>query len=242
VGQGDATLIVADTGETLLVDAGRSKTRIRERLQTLGIEDLDAILATHPDADHIAGLIEVLDLYDIERYYHSGDTHTTQTYANLLAAVDAEDGLESFIVARGDTITLGSLTIEVLHPGTLTGDNNVDSIVLLLSCGEVDVLLMADAETPSEQEMLVAGVLGDVEVLKVGHHGSRSSTSQAFLDVVSPEFGVISAGLDSQYGHPHAEVVELLEGFGVELILTDTTVGDDTVVLESDCEAYSFTS
>ena len=92
VGQGDATLIVADTGESLLIDGGRSKARIRERLSSLGVADLEAVLATHPDSDHIAGLVEVFDLYPIERFYWNGQSHDTQTFQNLMAAVQAEGG------------------------------------------------------------------------------------------------------------------------------------------------------
>ena len=197
VGQGDATLIIADTGEALLIDGGRSKTRIRDRLTAMGVTDLDAIAATHPDADHIAGLVEVLKMYDIEDIYLNGGSSDTQIFGDFMAGVDGE-GAEVRMVSRGDVISLGPLELTVVHPGELIGDSNVDSMVLLLDCGEVEVLLAADAEEPSEAEMIAATVLLDIDVLKVGHHGSRSSTSQAFLDVVQPEVGVISAGMISQ--------------------------------------------
>jgi hypothetical protein len=105
----------------------------------------------------------------------------------------------------------------------------------------VDVLLTGDAETPSEDSMLAAGVIREVEVLKVGHHGSRTSTSQQFLDVVSPEVGVISAGEENQYGHPHIEVVDRLASAGVKILLTDTSEIDDTLVFKTDCQGYQFT-
>lgn len=218
---------------------GRSKVRIRDRLNNLGITDLDAVLATHPDADHIAGLVEVFTLYSIERFYWNGQVHSTLTFQNLMAAAQAEAALTT-ISRRGDTIPLGNLTLQVLHPSTLSGDSNVDSIVVLLTCGTVEVILTGDAEAPSEGEMLSAGVLSDIDVYKVGHHGSRTSTSALFLAAIAPEFGVVSAGLVNQYGHPHQEVVDSLTAAGVELWYTDITDQDDTVRLVSDCQTFSF--
>ena len=238
VGQGDATLITASNGETLLIDGGRSKVRIRERLQVMGITDLDAVLATHSDADHIASLVEVFDLSSVERFYWNGQTHDTQTFQNLMAAADSE-GSAVTISRAGDQISLGDLTIQVVHPGSLSGDSNVDSIVLMVSCGTVEILLTGDAEIPSEDSMLAGGLLTDIDILKVGHHGSRTSTSDAFLTSLAPEVGVISAGVDNQYGHPHQEVVDRLTLAGVQLWYTDVTDQPDTVTLVSDCQTYS---
>ena len=111
--------------------------------------------------------------------------------------------------------------------------------MVLLECGDVQLLLTGDAEVPSESSMLAAGVLMDIDILKVGHHGSRSSTSGPFLDMIRPEVGIISAGLNSQYGHPHQEIVERLTAAGVELWHTDISDGDDTVKLTSDCQSFS---
>jgi competence protein ComEC len=131
------------------------------------------------------------------------------------------------------------MVIKVLHPYQLTGDSNVDSLVLQLGCGDVQVLLTGDSEIESEQSMLSENVLQDIDLLKVGHHGSRSSTSQAFLDVIQPEVGVISAGFDSQYGHPHVEVVNRLNLEGVQIFETDTTEAyDDTLKMTSNCQTY----
>lgn len=238
VGQGDATLVTASNGEILLVDGGRSKVRIRERLAAMGITDLDAVLATHSDADHIAGLIEVFDLFSVERFYWNGQTHDTLTFQNLMAAAEAE-GAAVTISRAGDQISLGDISIQVVHPGSLSGDSNVDSIVLMVSCGTVEILLTGDAEIPSEDAMLAGGLLADIDILKVGHHGSRTSTSDAFLSTLAPEVGVISAGLSNQYGHPHQEVVDRLTLAGVQLWYTDITDQPDTVTLVSNCQTYS---
>jgi len=238
VGQGDATLVVSNDGHSLLVDGGRSKTRIRDRLSALGIQDIDAIAATHPDADHIAGLTEVLAMYKVENVYLNGGQSSTATHADFLDAVEQEGAIVSTL-QMNDTFNLGDMVIKVLHAYQLTGDSNVDSLVLQLGCGDVQVLLTGDSEIESEQSMLSENVLQDIDLLKVGHHGSRSSTSQAFLDVVQPEVGVISAGFDSQYGHPHVEVVNRLNLEGVQIFETDTTEAyDDTLKMTSNCQTY----
>ena len=238
VGQGDATLIVSNDGHSLLVDGGRSKTRIRDRLSALGIQDIDAIAATHPDADHIAGLTEVLTMYKVENVYLNGGQSSTATHADFLDAVEREGAIVSTL-RMNDTFNLGDMVIKVLHPYQLTGDSNVDSLVLQLGCGDVQVLLTGDSEIASEQSMVRENVLQDIDLLKVGHHGSRSSTSQTFLDVIQPEVGVISAGFDSQYGHPHVEVVNRLNLEGVQIFETDTTESyDDTLKMTSDCQTY----
>jgi beta-lactamase superfamily II metal-dependent hydrolase len=117
VGQGDATLITVG-GQRLLIDGGRSKTTIKTRLQALGITDLDAIVATHPDADHIGGLTEVLAMYTVERIYLNGGTSTSQTFAEFMLAVNAE-GAQVTTLSRGQTIPLGGLQISVLHPAAV---------------------------------------------------------------------------------------------------------------------------
>jgi beta-lactamase superfamily II metal-dependent hydrolase len=239
VGQGDATLVTAISGETLLVDGGRSKNRLRDRLESMGIKDLDAIALTHPDADHVAGLVEVLEMFPVERVYLNGGDSDSQTFGNFMAGVEIE-GATVATVSRGDTIPLGGLTLSVVHPGELSGDSNEDSMVLLLDCSNVEVLLTGDAETPSEEEMIVAGVLFDIDVLKIGHHGSRTSSSQPFLDALLPETGVISAGMENSYDHPHEDVMARLAATGMRILETDTSEDADGIRMTSDCQTYDF--
>lgn len=241
VGQGDAILVSAG-GQRLLIDGGPSRERLRTRLQALGITDIDAIAISNPDADHIRGLIEALAMFNVERVYTSGSSHTTDTYNDLQAAIAAEPGIQVVRLARGDVLTLGGLALNVLHPDLLSGDRNRDSLTLRLTCGSVDVLLMGDATAASEQAMLAAGLVFDIEVLKAGHHGSNTSSSQPFLDVARPEHAVFSAGRTNQYGHPHPDVVSRLTALGATLVYTDTTEWDDTNLLTSNCATYSFTT
>jgi beta-lactamase superfamily II metal-dependent hydrolase len=240
VGQGDATLITVG-GQRLLIDGGRPANLVVQRLQSLGVTDLDVIVATHPDADHVGGLAAVLAAYSVERIYINGDPSTTQTYTDFLSAALAE-GAQVITPRRGETIAIGGLQLAVLNPASLTSDTNNDSIVLRLTCGAVSVQFEGDAEAPAEQSMLAAGQVTDVDVLKVGHHGSSTASSLAFLQATKPEVAVISAGLTNPYGHPAPEVVSRLQGLGVQLVYTDTASSDDTKVMTSNCQTYSFSS
>lgn len=239
VGQGDAILVTVGN-ERLLIDGGRSAPLVLQRLKARGVNDLDAILATHPDADHIGGLAGVLTEFTVERIYLNGGSSASATYTDFVAAVNRE-GAQVVTPRRGQGIPLGGLQLPVLHPGpVLSSEANDNSLVLRLTCGGVDVLFAGDAGAEAEQAMLATGVLTDVEVLKVGHHGSATSSTQAFLQAVRPEVAVISAGLTNQYGHPHASVISRLAAIGATLVSTDTGAGDDTVRMTSDCVTYSF--
>jgi len=235
VGQGDAILIEAN-GTVILVDGGDASANVADYLQAQGIQDVDLMVATHPHEDHIEGLIDVLAIYDVHEIWTNGGTHTSQTYEDFAAAVAAESATERD-VSRGYSTQMNGLEIDVLHPTSpLSGDLNEDSVVLQVSCGEVAILLTGDATTDSEASMQAAGVLSDVEVLKVGHHGSNTSTSDAFLTAVTPEDAVISVGAGNTYGHPHEETLDRLATAGVTVYRTDL---DGTVVLTSDCATYS---
>jgi competence protein ComEC len=238
VGQGDAILIEAN-GTVILVDGGDASANVEDYLQAQGIQDIDLMVATHPHADHIGGLIDVLRLFDVHEVWTSGATHTSQTYQNFAAYV-TDEGATKRDVSRGYSAQIGGLEIDVLHPRPpLTGNLNQDSLVLHVSCGQLDVLLTGHATTGSEARMLAAGVLGDVEVLKVGHHGSDTSTGADFLSAITPEDAVISVGVDNTYGHPHQEALDRLAAHGVTVYRTDE---NGTVTLTSDCNTYSITT
>ena len=241
VGQGDAMLITMN-GRRLLVDGGPSRERLRTRLQTLGVTDIDAILVTNPDADHIRGLIEALSMFQVETFYSSASTNPSATYSELLAAVAAEPGIQRVTLSRGSAVPLGGIDVEVLHPLEISGDRNDDSVALRLTCGSVTVLLMGDSTTTSEASMLGAGLVAKADVVKAGHHGSRTSSGETFVNAAKPAYVVFSAGRDSQFGHPHAEVVARYQAAGAQAVSTDITPDDDTPVLKSDCQTYSISA
>ena len=234
VGQGDSILI--DLGETeILIDGGGKSPGVVDYLNDYIDGALEVMVATHPHADHIGGLIAVLDAFDVEEVWHNGDTSTSQTYAQFMAAVQAE-GAEIHIARRVDEITVGELIFLVLNPATLAGTTNNNSIALSLSYGEVDFLFMGDAEQEAEASMLGAGTIPDVEILKVGHHGSRTSSSQAFLVLVRPDVAIYMAGKGNRYGHPHGETTAALTEVGAKIYGTDI---HGTIVITTDSESYS---
>jgi beta-lactamase superfamily II metal-dependent hydrolase len=238
VGQGDAILI--DKGDTdILVDGGPTSANALAYLQGQGVDDIDLLVATHPHADHIGGLADVLAQYEVSEIWVNGDGATSQTYQNFAAAVAAE-GATLRQPTRGYTTQMNGLGIAVLNPTSqLTGDPNEDSVVFRLTCGKVSVLLTGDATSDSEASMLAAGLALDSDVLKVGHHGSSTSTGAAFVAVVTPNDAVISVGAGNTYGHPAQQTLDKLAAVGATVYRTDE---DDTVTLTSDCSAYSITT
>jgi beta-lactamase superfamily II metal-dependent hydrolase len=238
VGQGDATLIEAHDA-TILVDGGEASANVAEYLRAQGIQDLDLVVATHPHADHIGGLVDVLSQFNVREIWTNGDTADTQTYSSFAAAVANEQAAGAVVrkVSWGYDATFDGADLEVLNPTTsLSGDANQDSLVLEVTCGWVDILMMGDATADTEAEMLSSGVLRSVEVLKVPEHGSSTSTSPAFLGRVSPDDAVISVGVRNTYGHPDQETIDRLANAGVLVHRTDE---DGTIVLTSDCATYA---
>ncbi len=234
VGQGDSILV--DLGETeILIDGGGKSPGVTAYLNNYVDGGLEVMIATHPHADHIGGLIAVLDAFDVQEVWHNGDSTTSQTYAVFIAAVQAEEA-EVYEARRGDTIEVGELAFNVLHPVNLSGATNNNSIVLSLNYGEVDFLFTGDAEQEAESSMVNAGIVPDAEILKVGHHGSSSSSSAQFLDIVKPLLAIYMAGEGNSYGHPHQETIAALTQIGAEIYGTDI---HGTIVVSTDGESYT---
>ena len=219
VGQGDSILI--DFGDIeVLIDGGGKSPGVVSYIDDYIDGVLEVIVATHPHADHIGGLIDVLAAFEVQGIWLNGDTSTSETYSQFMSAVNSE-GAQVHEARRGDTIEVSDLAFNVLHPASLDDTINNNSIVLRLNYGEIDFLFMGDAEKEAEVSMLAAGVVPDIEILKVGHHGSRTSSSAQFLNAVNPEIAIYMAGEGNSYGHPHQETITALNEIGAEIYGTD---------------------
>ncbi len=228
VGQGDSILIKAPNGQIMLIDGGRSmnlaNTVIIPQLNAWGASEVDVMVVTHPDADHIAGLVGVLENFPVKRVALTGDEHPTQIYERLLTNV-RDKKISALQVRTGTTIPFDpALKLDVLAPDEefVNRENaNDGSIVIKLTYGQTSFLLTGDAEAVENGAMLAHGLDVRATVLKLGHHGSRSSTDEAWLKAVQPQLGIISAGLDNSYGHPHPEVIAALDKLGIQYLRTD---------------------
>ena len=208
-----------DLGETeVLIDGGKKTSSVISSLSSCLDQHVDghleAVIASHPHYDHVGGLVWVLDNYDVDQIWRNGDTDsicgTCETFRDKADAEVTAVG----IAGHGQTITVGQLSLEVLHPdGYQSGDINNDSVVLKLTYGNTVFLFTGDAEHEAEASMLAAGVLSDVDVLKVAHHGSATSSSPAFLGAVQPEHSIVMVGSNS-YGHPDADTIARLASYG----------------------------
>ena len=221
VGQSVSTLIVGPEGETMLVDTGHYNDdgeHVLQYLQRHEITRIDHLVASHNDADHIGGNAEVIDYYETEAegvgaIYDPGIAATTQTYDEYLDAVEEHD-VTLYETREGDAISFGDIDVDVLGPPEPYLENearNENSIVLKLTHGETSFLLSGDAEDDQEEYLIdTYGTELRSTVLKAGHHGSSSSSSEPFIDAVGPRVVVVSSAYDSQYGHPHEEVLQRL--------------------------------
>jgi len=228
-----------DLGEVeVLIDGGDRSPGVMAYLEDYVDGSLEAMIATHPHADHIGGLIAVLDVFEVERIWHNGHVYDSNTYWDFMGKVNTE-GAEVREARRGDSIIVDGMTFDVLHPvEPLVGNTNNNSIVLMLRYGEIDFLFTGDAEHEAEASILAQSVipLTEVEILKVGHHGSRTASSQALLDTIRPEVAIYMAGVGNRYGHPHAETISALQDIGAEIYGTDT---HGTVLVETDGRDYT---
>ena len=232
VGQGDS-ILVRTADNAVLIDSGPryAESKIIEYLQSLGITTLDVVVGTHPHADHIGSKQGILNTFEVLEVWMPDVTHTTRTFERFIDAID-QNNIEVSLTTAGDRLQAGQIQMTAVAPGS-SGHNNLNdySIVLHMQFGQTAFLFTADAELFTENEILDSGVNIRSDVMLVGHHGSRSSSSDAFLDAIRPSIGVISVGADNRYGHPHQVVVDRLNDRNMEILRTDEM---GTVVLVTD--------
>jgi len=216
VEQGDAIFIESPTGIQVLIDAGPNRFVMREIAKVLPWYDrsLDAVIVTHPDKDHFEGFISLLDKYKTKVFIEPGVLASNQNY-NFLKEKVSSKNIPIVLARRGQIIDIGGgAYIEILFPDrdvSVLGVNDA-SIVARVVYGETSVMLTGDS--PKNIENYLVSIYGeklDSDILKAGHHGSKTSSSEIFVSIVSPEYTIISAEKDSRYGHPHIEVLEVLE-------------------------------
>lgn len=233
VGQADSILIKMPTGENMLIDAGNNgdSELMDKYLKAQGVQTIDIAVGTHPHEDHIGSLDTVINNFNVEKVYMPKYAHTTKTFEDVLLAIKNK-GLKISTPVPGSTFNLGEAKFSILAPN---GDNyksiNDYSIVLRMEYGSNSFLFTGDSEVLSEKEILEKDYNVQADVLKVAHHGSTTSTSDEFLNAVSPKYAIISCGEDNDYGHPHKEIVAKLDKKGIKILRTDEL---GTIVINSD--------
>ncbi|EGT4138669.1 MBL fold metallo-hydrolase [Clostridium perfringens] len=240
VGQGDAAYIKVN-GNDILIDAGpRSNSKeLLEQLKAKNIDDFELVIATHPHEDHIGGMVDVFKEYEVKAFYSPKITHTTKTYENLVKAVK-DEGLKTKELKGGMVIDLGEgAKFEVFTPQKSEYEELNDySPIMKLSFGDTSYLFTGDAEKLAEEEALAKYKNSlDSDVIKFGHHGSSSSSSNAFIEAVSPKYGIISCAKDNKYGHPHRETLDIIKKYNIKTFRTDT---DGEIILTSDGKSINF--
>lgn len=227
VGQGDAIFIQTPAGRQVLIDGGRYPSAVLDqvgRQMPFWDRSIDVVMATHPDADHVAGLVTVLERYRVTRMITNGaERDSDPAFDALLATADLA-GTPVAIAQAGETIVLDDgIQLEILHAGPVSGSDsrNEASIVALLTYGRLSVLLTGDAGSAAEAALLRSGRALDAVVLKAGHHGANGSSGADFLSAVGPQIVIISAGRDNSYGHPHPAMLERAMAAGATILRTD---------------------
>ena len=236
VGQGDAIFITSPSGKQVLLDSGPNNQVLRELSEQISFydRDIDILIASHPDSDHIGGFPDVLGAYEVDQYFDSGVSCDTALCDELEKKIE-EEGTNREVLTRGQIIDLGDgVFLQVLFPDrdATNFENNLASLVIKLIYGETSFLLTGDSPQSIEEYLtMLDGLSLDVDVLKLGHHGSKTSTGEYFLGLTSPELAIISVGADNRYGHPNQEVLDLLNKQEIKYLRTDE---QGTILIQSD--------
>ena len=238
VGQGDSIWLHASDGTDILIDGGPRSAgpTVVAYLQQENIDDIEVVVLTHGDADHVGGLIDVLRApIPVESVLYNGQHHTSLTYQEFLTET-MQRALTPTPAQVGQSYTWGALDASVLNPQTApTGDQNEDSVVLLVTYGQVRFLFTGDIGTGTEQTILALGTPVAADILKVAHHGSGYSSSASFLSAVAADLAIISVGAGNPYGHPAQDTLDRLVTAGARIFRTDQ---GGTIVVTSDGQTY----
>ena len=238
VGQADSILIQQGTS-SMLIDAGNNEdsSTVKNYISKQGITKLDYIIVTHPHEDHIGGMDYIINSFKIGKIYMPKATSNTKSFRDVVSAIKAK-GMKVTVPTVGETFKIGKATATILAPNSSGyNDLNNTSIVIRLAFGNNSFLFDGDAEDVSENEMLSKGLNVSADVLKVGHHGSNSSTTEAFLDKVNPKYAIISVGKGNSYGHPHKSTMDRLKAKGIKVFRTDE---NGTIIATSDGKNITF--
>lgn len=231
VGQGSATLLKSGR-HAMLIDTGDSDqgTKIQLYLTKQGVENLDYLVLTHPDADHIGGAPVIITKFGIGQLFLSNYEKDNKTTQKVRDAMQYK-GLTASDYQVGDTFALGNASFTILGPAKEYADSNNASIALMVQNGNNRFLFTGDCEAEAEADLIASGADLSADVYLAGHHGSDTASSQAFMDAVSPTYAVISCGEGNSYGHPHAEVLNRFRSMGIQVFRTDE---QGSIVAESD--------
>lgn len=238
VGQGDAIFIEAPNGNQVLIDGGPNKAALRQLSKIMPFYDrsIDMIIESHPDSDHINGLVEVLKRYKIGLIMEPGVKSDNSAYKEIVSLTEQKN-IQKILARRGMRINFGDgIYMNILFPDRDVSDldTNDASVVARLVYGENEFLFTGDSPQKIENYLISLDAKNlKSDVLKIGHHGSKTSTSENLLGYVDPQYAVISIGKDNKYGHPHQEILDLLKQFEISILRTDES---GTIKIKSDGE------
>ena len=249
VGQGDSTLVQFPSGENVLVDAGTNlpsmgKMVVVPQLKALGVNALDYVVATHPDSDHTGGIPDVLRQEKVNYFVEPDEDGGSDEIMQEIHGLCTAKAITEFQPSDGDLEKLSDkCSLSVLNPpreanARLPLKDNNRAVVLKINYGDFSAMLMADAEAPVEQRLLGEGIT-HCNILKVGHHGSKTSSTPQFLNTVHPDYAVISCGLNNRFGHPNKDVLTRIQQTGARICRTDM---DGAILVESDGTGYTIKS
>ncbi len=235
VGQADSILI-NDSGKYMLIDAGNNEDgdKLVNYFKDLNIESFDYIIGTHPHEDHIGGMDNIIKNFDVKNYYMPDVITTTKTFEEVLDSLD-EKNIKFNVPKDDEEISLTNAKIKFLYSGTDTSDLNNTSIVLKINYGNNNFLMMGDATSTTEKKILEKDLQSDL--LKVGHHGSKYSTTDNFLNKVNPKYAIISVGNPNSYDHPKDETLKRLTQRDIKIFRTDQ---DGSIIATSDGNKIDF--